>query len=41
VFYVTDLKGKKITSSSREGIIRDRLTKALTVRAASTALVPA
>jgi [protein-PII] uridylyltransferase len=41
VFYVTDLTGKKITSSSREDIIRDRLTKALTARAASAALVPA
>jgi [protein-PII] uridylyltransferase len=39
VFYVTDLTGKKITSSSRESIIRDRLTKALTAR--SAALVPA
>jgi [protein-PII] uridylyltransferase len=29
VFYVTDLTGKKITSSSRESMIRDRLTKAL------------
>src|SRR5262249_10098100 len=38
VFYVTDLTGKKITSSSREDIIRDRLTKALTARAG---LVPA
>jgi [protein-PII] uridylyltransferase len=37
VFYVTDLTGKKITSSSRESIVRDRLTKALTAR--STALV--
>ena len=25
VFYVTDLTGKKITSSSRESIVRDRL----------------
>ena len=41
VFYVTDLTGKKITSSSREDIIRDRLTKALTARAASMTLVPA
>jgi [protein-PII] uridylyltransferase len=32
VFYVTDLTGKKITSSSREGAIRDRLTKALTAK---------
>ena len=39
VFYVTDLTGKKITSSSRESIIRDRLTKALTAR--SSALVSA
>ena len=39
VFYVTDLTGKKITSSSRESIVRDRLTKALTAR--SAALVPA
>ncbi|MEZ5875527.1 MAG: [protein-PII] uridylyltransferase [Hyphomicrobiales bacterium] len=29
VFYVTDLTGKKITSSSRELLIRERLTKAL------------
>ena len=29
VFYVTDLTNKKITSSSRESGIRDRLTKAL------------
>ena len=29
VFYVTDLTGKKITSTSREDIIRERLTKAL------------
>jgi [protein-PII] uridylyltransferase len=32
VFYVTDLTGKKITSSSRESAIRDRLTKALVAR---------
>ncbi len=32
VFYVTDLTGKKITSSSRESAIRQRLTKALTPR---------
>ena len=32
VFYVTDLTGKKITSSSRESIIRERLTKALMAR---------
>jgi [protein-PII] uridylyltransferase len=35
VFYVTDLTGKKITSSSRESIIRDRLTKALMARSAA------
>ncbi|MGK2922538.1 MAG: [protein-PII] uridylyltransferase [Methyloceanibacter sp.] len=29
VFYVTDLTGKKITSSSRETLIRERLTKVL------------
>ncbi len=29
VFYVTDLTGKKITSSSRESMIRQRLTKVL------------
>jgi [protein-PII] uridylyltransferase len=39
VFYVTDLTGKKITSSSREAAIRERLTKALTPRR-ETALVP-
>ena len=38
VFYVTDLTGKKITSSSRESIIRDRLTKALTARSAALVL---
>jgi [protein-PII] uridylyltransferase len=32
VFYVTDLTGKKITSSSRESTVRERLTKALTAR---------
>ncbi|MET0688350.1 MAG: [protein-PII] uridylyltransferase [Methyloceanibacter sp.] len=32
VFYVTDLTGKKITSSSREATIRERLTKALEAR---------
>ncbi len=32
VFYVTDLTGKKITSSSRETTIRERLTKALMAR---------
>ncbi|MEM7191686.1 MAG: [protein-PII] uridylyltransferase [Pseudomonadota bacterium] len=30
VFYVTDLTGKKITSSSREALIRERLTQVLT-----------
>ena len=35
VFYVTDLTGKKITSSSRESIIRERLTKALMARSAA------
>jgi [protein-PII] uridylyltransferase len=33
VFYVTDLTGKKITSSSRMSLIRERLTKALSARA--------
>ena len=32
VFYVTDLTGKKITSASREGAIRERLVKALQAR---------
>jgi [protein-PII] uridylyltransferase len=32
VFYVTDLTGKKITSSSRENAIRERLTKTLQAR---------
>src|SRR5665648_537151 len=32
VFYVTDLTGKKITSSSREAAIRERLMKALSAR---------
>ncbi|MGH6735442.1 MAG: [protein-PII] uridylyltransferase [Methyloceanibacter sp.] len=32
VFYVTDLTGKKITSSSREMLIRERLTKVLMAR---------
>ena len=32
VFYVTDLTGKKITSSSRESLIRERLTKVLVAR---------
>ncbi len=39
VFYVTDLTGKKITSSSRETAIRERLTKALRPHR-ETALVP-
>ena len=29
VFYVTDLTGKKITSSSRESLVRERLTRVL------------
>lgn len=29
VFYVTDLTGKKITNSSREALIRERLTRVL------------
>ena len=32
VFYVTDLTGKKITSSSRDLLIRERLTKVLAAR---------
>jgi [protein-PII] uridylyltransferase len=36
VFYVTDLTGKKITSSSRMSLIRERLTKALSARAERT-----
>lgn len=32
VFYVTDLTGKKITSSTRESLIRERLTKVLVAR---------
>ena len=36
VFYVTDLTGKKITSSSRDQLIRDRLTKVLVARQEST-----
>src|SRR5680860_302850 len=32
VFYVTDLTGKKITSSSRESLVRERLTKVLVTR---------
>jgi hypothetical protein len=37
---VTDLTGKKITSSSREGAIRERLTKALQARH-DASLIPA
>ena len=40
VFYVTDLTGKKITSKSREGAVRERLLKALAVRHEAQ-LVPA
>jgi len=40
VFYVTDLTGKKITSSSRETAIRERLMKALQARR-DAPLVPA
>jgi len=40
VFYVTDLTGKKITSASREGAIRQRLVKALQARQ-EPALLPA
>jgi [protein-PII] uridylyltransferase len=40
VFYVTDLTGKKITSKSREGAIRERLMKALQTRQ-EPALLPA
>ena len=40
VFYVTDLTGKKITSSSREAAIRERLMRALQARH-DTPLVPA
>jgi [protein-PII] uridylyltransferase len=40
VFYVTDLTGKKITSTSREGAIRERLIKALQARQ-EPALLPA
>jgi [protein-PII] uridylyltransferase len=29
VFYVTDLTGKKIGSTSRESLIRERLTRVL------------
>jgi [protein-PII] uridylyltransferase len=32
VFYVTDLTGKKITSTSRDSLIRERLTKVLAAR---------
>ncbi|MHA1517781.1 MAG: [protein-PII] uridylyltransferase [Alphaproteobacteria bacterium] len=32
VFYVTDLTGKKITSMSRDSLIRERLTKVLAAR---------
>jgi [protein-PII] uridylyltransferase len=41
VFYVTDLTGKKITSSSREAAIRERLTKALAARPETLALASA
>ena len=40
VFYVTDLTGKKITSSSRETAIRERLMKALAARS-DAAPIPA
>jgi [protein-PII] uridylyltransferase len=40
VFYITDLTGKKITSTSREGAIRERLMKALQARQ-EPALLPA
>jgi len=40
VFYVSDLTGKKITSTSREGAIRERLIKALQARQ-EPALLPA
>ncbi len=40
VFYVTDLTGKKITSSSRETAIRERLMKALQARQ-DAPLIPA
>lgn len=40
VFYVTDLTGKKITSTSRETAIRERLMKALQAQPAAP-LVPA
>jgi len=41
VFYVTDLTGKKITSSSRESAIRDRLTKALVAKPETLTLASA
>ena len=41
VFYVTDLTGKKITSSSRESAIRDRLTKALVAKPEALTLASA
>jgi [protein-PII] uridylyltransferase len=41
VFYVTDLTGKKITSSSRESTIRDRLTKALVAKPEALTLASA
>jgi [protein-PII] uridylyltransferase len=41
VFYVTDLTGKKITSSSRESMIRDRLTKALVAKPEALTLASA
>jgi [protein-PII] uridylyltransferase len=41
VFYVTDLTGKKITSSSREAAIRERLTKALAARPETLAFASA
>ena len=40
VFYVTDLTGKKITSSTRETAIRERLMKALAARS-DAAPIPA
>jgi [protein-PII] uridylyltransferase len=40
VFYITDLTGKKVTSTSREGAIRERLIKALQARQ-EPALLPA
>jgi len=38
VFYVTDLTGKKITSATRESVIRERLTKVLVARQESALL---